>query len=284
MPIVICITNKKVYRNLSIHCYNNFLNMGFFDNVKNHAIKVKLQGDIVLLDREMTARKSKFGIDLYDLLHALQQGNDNTILHMPSFFNNKNNTIKQQYEVCCTDIQRLEQQIDAKKMELHHMESARERSKPAITNREMAAKASSRVSDAAMEAKLNIDITLLQRNIQQRKEKLGLDLYDVAVLAISDTATATANSPTAAATASPTAAPASPASPTKSPPPKGGIRSLLGNTGTKASFMIGKKLSKFNSSDGEIRNCILLTKRDVDFSLKQRTMKQKEIDSLVGSK
>ena len=68
-------------------------------------------------------------------------------------------------------------ETEYKNLEIHHLSSARERAKPAITTGESMKKAGSRISDAAQETKLQFDITMLERKIKSRKEQFGLDVY-----------------------------------------------------------------------------------------------------------
>jgi len=161
----------------------------FFNKMKNTGIKAKLQGECTLLDREMKARKMKFGIDLYDLMRAQEKApvmggvlgvnkDKSSSSGAPGSFKNR---IKEHWEAVRADIKELEEKQDAMSLEKTHEEVRRERGMPAVTAKEKVANAGSAMSSMGKETKLMAQIALVDRDIKKRKEKFGLDVYDAAV-------------------------------------------------------------------------------------------------------
>ena len=220
-----------------------------------------------MINRIRTSRKNKFGIDLYNLLINLDESNTiGGVLKIPSLFCANEAAIKQPFTTCRNDIKDYEQQKEHKELEIHHITNNREKSKPAITSSQMARKAGSRISDAANEAKLQLDISLLDRSIQQRKEQFGNEVYDIACTAILALPSSNLNSSSNHGTSSSST----------DPNTRKGIRGMF----VKTKSAVSKNLSKLNSTEADIKNCLLIAKRDIDFLIKQKSSKESEIAAL----
>jgi len=212
--------------------------MGFFNAVQ----KTKLRGEIALLDREIKARQNEFGIELYDLLIVLARSKSTFgPIKTPSVFHAIETSLKEPFEACHADIQQLKDQKDAKEQEVVHLEVNRERAPPARTNREALGKAGSWISDTSSEAKLAVQIKLLERQIQSRKEQFGIDVF---VILDNNEDKKTGN---------------------RLSSPKKGIAS---------------RLSKLSNSEQEIEDCVDRAKKDVSSIRRRQQDKEREIEYL----
>jgi len=154
--------------------------MGFFDSVKSSAIKAKLKGEIALLDREISSQQSAFGVELYDKLQQQSAGKNFANLGeiMPSALKGANEkAVKEPLEACRADVQTKQNEVDAKLLEIEKLQCDRERSRISSTMERFKSDTASR----STEAKLQVQIKLLRREIQQRKEQFGRDVFDVMV-------------------------------------------------------------------------------------------------------
>ena len=163
---------------------------GFFGKMKNTGIKAKLQGECTLLDREIKARKLKFGVELYDLLRDQEKANGGNLMTQLGVKSNKaavaapgsfKARIKEEWDTVRTDISDLEQKQEAMRVEKTHEEVRRERGAPAVSAKEKWQKAGAAVQSQTRETKLLAQIALLDRDIKKRKEQFGVDVYHKAV-------------------------------------------------------------------------------------------------------
>lgn len=175
---------------------------GFFGKMKNTGVKAKLQGECTLLDREMKARKIKFGIELYDLIRDQEKasggsaassvmsvmgvktksskskaGGSSGSMAAPGSFKKG---IKDEWELVRTDISALEEKQEAMRVEKTHEEVRRERGTPAVSAKEKVQNAGGYLSSATKETKLLAQIALIDRDIKKRKEQFGIDVYEKA--------------------------------------------------------------------------------------------------------
>lgn len=104
--------------------------MGFLDSVKKAGTKTKLQGEIVLLDREIAAAKRAFGVTLYDLLAKGVEGNTTPALLT------KQPDVASIFEGFYKEIQQLQAEKDAKLKEIEHYEAKKDTRLPATNAQE----------------------------------------------------------------------------------------------------------------------------------------------------
>jgi hypothetical protein len=158
--------------------------MGIFDSVRNGAVKAKLHAEIALLDRQIVQQQSALGVELYDKL-TTQQNNKmlgtGIAIPMPSIFHSNADAIRGPLEDCRRDVVVKQNEKEACKLELEKIGVNRERAPPAVTNQDAVKKAGSWVTDTGKEAQLNVRIKLLEREIHQRKEKFGVQVFDLVV-------------------------------------------------------------------------------------------------------
>ena len=145
--------------------------MGFMDSVQNAGQRAKLNGEILLIDRDLVARKKLFGVEIYDALDTIEKKNKTAVLSTPNLFKGIETQIREPLEVCRDEIRIMEGDMASKVSEQTHLEVKRERD----TN----ANIGTWVSRSSTEAKLTVEIALLERQIKIRKEKFGLDIWDI---------------------------------------------------------------------------------------------------------
>ena len=158
--------------------------MGIFDSVKNSATKAKLKADIALADREISAKQSAFGVELFDKLQQQQTGKNflaaaastaTTQTIVPNVFAGANEkAFKEPFEQCKADVLVKQNEIDAKLLEIEKLQCDRERSRIESSMERLKTNAASH----SHEAKLQMQIKLLKREIHQRKEQFGRDVFD----------------------------------------------------------------------------------------------------------
>jgi hypothetical protein len=248
--------------------------MGFFTSVKNAGLKTKLRADISMLDRELKARKKLLGVELYNLLAVLekqsrraQQGMGGGVgLHTPAMFHARQDSMKVPLDACRADVGVLEDRKEALEQELVKMEANRDRARMARTNSESMQQAANRVSDAAREAKIHTQSKLLDREIYQRKELFGLQVYDDIIVVAS---AGSAGGAVGAGTTTATNAAKAKNAPTAKKGMFGGVKAGISN-----------RLSKLSSDETAIEECIDKAKKDVNFIQNRKDRKEREIAQL----
>lgn len=216
--------------------------MGFFNKVMNTGVKAKLQGEIVLIDRELKQRKHRFGIELYDQVTAQEKAASSNVLKSNKpMVGSVRARIKDIYDICHTDIQELERKKDSMQQEKLHYEVSRERGTPAITASEKMSSAKNVVGSHAKETQLSAQMALIDRDIKKRKEQFGIDVYEIATSTIHD------------------------------PSKKKGI------TGA-----ITKGLTTVSETEKRLQTLIETAARDVDNIQRRKDIRQREIDDLAG--
>lgn len=235
--------------------------MGFFGNIKNAAVKAKINAEIKLIDRELANRKRAFGVELFDLVET---NDDKAASYLPSFFKAAATQIEGPMNSCRLDIRDFERERKLHTSELDRIENKRERSGRANSAGETASKAGEWISDAGTSSKLEVKIALLDRKIKQRKEDFGLEVYDMIAEATNRAATAPA--------------------PKKQQSIKGMLK-VVGKTAKKTlekgvetvKSGVTDNLSKFNQSEQEIHKCVDNAKDDIRIILSRRQTKEREI-------
>jgi hypothetical protein len=104
--------------------------MGFLDSIQKGATKTKLQGEILLLDREIAAIKKAFGVALYDCLSTATNNNQTPALLT------KQAEVATAFEKYYKEIQQLQAEKDAKVKEIEHFEAKSDTRLPATNAQE----------------------------------------------------------------------------------------------------------------------------------------------------
>ena len=154
--------------------------MSFWDSVKNKGLKTKLQGEIVLLNREIAARQRTMGIALYD---CLEHSGGNS--PFPEAFHTTETNLKEPLQDCQNDVHRLREDKLALDGELDHLQAKQDRTPYATTTSERLSQWGTAAKDTATEAKLKTQMAYLDRQIKQRKEAFGLQVYAMATQNVS---------------------------------------------------------------------------------------------------
>jgi hypothetical protein len=230
--------------------------MGFFDGVKNAALKAKLNGEILLLDRDLAAKKKAFGVELYDKLEQINNARAVNI----SLCNAIEKKISVPLDACRRDLKGLVDERDVKQREADVIGATRDNNQFAQTAQEKLQRAGKWMSDAGSEAGLHVDITMLNRKIKLRKEAFGEQVFDELVL----------GSPAESVDGRPT--------PTKT----NSKNKLLGGLGKDIASGITTQLSKLSPAEQELQHVVDKAKSDAEYIQNERSRKVREIASLGG--
>ena len=222
--------------------------MGFFDNLRNGAVKTKLQAEISLLERQVVQKKSALGVEIYDKMTAQQNANKipgiNVAIPVPaSLFPHNSDVIRDQLDDCRRDLQPKINEMNACSIELEKLAATRERAKP---NQGTFSKAGEWMSNTGKDTELRVRIKLLEREIYQRKERFGVDVYDIVVENVHDS---TSNHKS-------------------------------GNVITSGIGRIGQLTGVTNKAEKEIHDCIQMTSRQVTLLRQQIESKHREIQAV----
>ena len=156
--------------------------MGFLGklggNVKSAALKTKLNGEIAMIDMEITTRKKTFGVELFDLI--LKSDKANETIMMPAIFSSIEPEMKAIIEPCRYDIQKIEKQINGKAEEVEKVKqkSKEHQAAEAATASSKAKKAGHWVSDGGKETAKGMQTSMLKSKIKTRKQQFGLDVWE----------------------------------------------------------------------------------------------------------
>ena len=224
---------------------------GFFGKLKNTGVKAKLQGECAMLDREIKARKTKFGVELYDLIR--KQEKEAPVKNMADIQGSFKSRIKEQWDKVREDIRQLEDKKAAFEVERTHEEVRRERGAPAVSVEERMAKAGSFVSSTGKETKLMAQIAMVDRDIKRRKEQFGIDVFEDAAAAMEKGGGGTREG----------------GGTTKGGGFKSGIKSA-----------IGKGLQRVSPHEKNILHCVEMAVRDVESSTRSKNIRLREIDEI----
>jgi hypothetical protein len=221
--------------------------MGIFDKLKNSATKTKLQAEIALLERQIVSKKSTLGVELYDKMTAQQNSNKvpgiNVTIPVPaSLFPHNADAIRNQLDDCRRELQPKIDEKNACTIELERLTATRERVNP---NDGTFSKAGAWMSNTGKDAELRLRIKFIEREIYQRKEKFGVDVYDIVVENVSD-----------------------------------GNKNKSGNVLAAGMGKIGQLTGVTNKAEKEIHDCIQMTARQVSVLRQQIDSKQREIIAL----
>ena len=215
-----------------------------WDKLKAGTKKTKIQGELALLDREITNRKYAFGIELYDLLETEAKVFGGGVVSKTNskVFQLQQTHLSEPFEACRKDIRDIEAHQQSHRNEQEILQASRMNGASASTAGEKLAKAGQWVSTNAVETKLEAQIKLLDRDIRRRKEMFGLQAYDSYV-------------------ATGLAEPA--------PQKGGGMRERL-----------AARMSQYSPKEKRIQECLDRTKHAVGLLERQHDLKTKEIELL----
>lgn len=150
--------------------------MGIFDSFKKGATKTKIQGEIVLLDREIAAIKKEFGVTLFDLLSKAVDGNTTPDLLK------KQTEVANSFETFYKDVQDIIKEKEVKLKEIDTYEAKKDTRLPATTTQEKLSNFGMLVGEQTHATKCKADIAMMDRNIKLKKEAFGVEIFDKVVM------------------------------------------------------------------------------------------------------
>lgn len=218
---------------------------GLWDSMKNAGTRTKLQGEVMLHEREMKARKQRFGVDLFDLLSDEKYGA--FVIKTPGIFHHNEQEIKQPYERCKNDIVAMHNERASNLQQVEMIQANKTRSAPAYTARDKMEKAGEWMSNTGQEGKLQTQNALLDRKIKARKQEFGIEIYDL--IDYNKIGVGNDNQKSGG----------------------GGIKGAVAN-----------QLSKLSSKEKLIEECVEEVKKDVAFIQRRIQFKQDQIVQLGG--
>lgn len=172
--------------------------MGIWEKAKASAKTTKLQADILLLDREVTARKQKFGVELSDLLWDMDakttvgsRGSATTSGVLSQ--------LRTEWEVAKADLTAIHQRKNEIQAKLNESSPATAAATSLLAGQlnkaggdkghqqQQAATTTNngsfmdKAKAAGTEGKRRAKLQLIERELKARKQQYGIDVYDKAV-------------------------------------------------------------------------------------------------------
>jgi hypothetical protein len=227
--------------------------MGLLENVQNAGQRAKLNGEILLIDRDIVARKKEFGLELYDLIDTVERKNKTALLSTPSLFKGIESQIQDFLEVCRKEVSELDDSKSGKELEQTQLEVKRERETNATIGKWM--------SRTGTDAKLTMEIAMLERQIKQRKEKFGLDIWDVV--------------------AQPSSIVENVNMETKNKSGLGKVTGALSGLTKGVTSTVASGLGKFSSDERAVQVCVEKAREDIDLLERSKSRKLDIIASLA---
>lgn len=149
--------------------------MGIWDKVKNNSKKLKLQGEISLLKREVNTRQKSLGVELYNII----TNDKNKLLGMSAgtLFKSDQEELKDAFERARDDIANVGARKDILQNELDVLEVKSASTLPNTTVEQKMNKAGRAISNGARGTKLQAQMALLDREMKIRKEQFGVEVF-----------------------------------------------------------------------------------------------------------
>lgn len=170
LPVAPRLIHQNITHSEDAHTHT----MGIFDSVRNNALKTKLRGELVLIDRQITVEKGKLGVALYDAIMDLQRKHHNTN-KWPSCVTSD---IKEEFEATKLEISKKADIKEAKELEVEKIAVNQERAPPPVTTQERASVAGRMLTSSASSTKLRVQSSLIGREIRAIKEAFGVSVFD----------------------------------------------------------------------------------------------------------
>jgi hypothetical protein len=225
--------------------------MGILETIGNGAKRTQLRAEVALIEREMTARKKAFGVELYDVIIFQTKRDKNSLLKTPGIVKVIENTIQGPLSECSTDVVVLETERGQLEDEAEIIE--------AKGDRDVNGGIGKRLSNGAREGQIAVKISLLNRDIRIRKEKFGLEVWDT----VSESQWS------------------NPAAALKSEAPKlKGIVGAFGGIARGVQGSVGKTLGKVSGDARTVEECLNKAKADIASMERRKQIKLTEISHL----
>lgn len=205
-----------------------------------------------MVEREMTARKKQFGIDLWDLISSNNQKRQNDLIAAPALFKGMEEKIKAPLDECSKDIALLKGSLAEKESEFYKLQVKREST--------LGGGIGTWVSNSSAETKLKAQMALLERDIKIRKEKFGVDIWELVSENSSMAETISKE--------------------TKNKGALGSIGGAIGGFGKGIKGGAASGLGKLSKDERAIQDCVDKAKEDIGYLQRSKDRKQSMIDSL----
>ena len=222
--------------------YTNTYTMGFLSGIGNAARRTQLNAEIVLVDRELVARKREFGVELYDLIASQQTSK--AIIKAPTAFKKIENKIKVPLELCSKDVQAFQATILIKEDEAFKIDAKRV---------DPSRKIGKKITDTAKESKLYVQVKQAQRQMRLRKEEFGLEIWDI----VAGIATVDAEKPK-----------------------KDGWKLVKNSIGKGIKGTVAKAVAKVDKDEMDVKACVQRAKRDIKTIEDQKQRRMNEIERM----
>ena len=240
--------------------------MGLLNGLGNAAKRAQLNGEILLIDRELVARKKSFGVEMFDAISKQPKGQSFAAKRntngqgmpwkIPRVLKEIQEEIQEPLESCYKDVMHLELEISNKEDTAYMIDAKRD----VDVNRTMG----KRVSDTAREAQLATQITMHKRNIKLRKEQLGMEIWD----AVGSGAVTSSSGDSASGHA---------------PKRKSGFQAMKGavkNVKGQVSKTLGGNAADYEEYEKGVDTCVDKAKREIQFMEDKKRRRQQEIQEL----
>lgn len=149
--------------------------MGFMDSMKKAAALTKLQGELVMIDREITTCKEKHGVIIYNILSKRQ--------HLPDDDENKFAALPMEgleaaFLATTEDLKPWNEKRNKVADELEVLEDSKMRRTSGTTTGDKARYAGQVLKDATVTAKLKTELAYYDREIKLRQGIFGIQVFD----------------------------------------------------------------------------------------------------------
>lgn len=149
--------------------------MGIWDNVKKSGTKTKIRGEMMLLEREASARKKLFGIEFYDLI----TNDKNKLLGVSAgtIFKGQRAELQEPFERAKDDIAGKQALKEDRQKSLDVLEVKGAHTLPDQTMGQKVRKGGAHLSNAATATNLAGRMAWIDREIKIRKEEFGIEVF-----------------------------------------------------------------------------------------------------------
>lgn len=227
--------------------------MGFFEAIGNGAKRTQLRAEVQLVEREITTRKKAFGVELFDLIALQTKREKNSMLKVPGLFKTIENTIQVPLDQCTKDVELLDMEKRQLEDEVEVIEAKRDR--------DINGGLGKKIADGAREGQIAVKVALLNRDMKIRKEKFGLEVYDIVSQPqwLHDTLAAETK---------------------KAKGIGGAVKGGIGGLAKGVKGTVGKTLGKVSGDERTIEECVQKAKAEIDSMERRKQIKQTEISNL----
>lgn len=153
--------------------------MGFMDNLKKTAVVTKLQGELLLIDREIKTCKENQGVAIYDILAKRQ----NSVVGSEQDDESQKNPLpldglEAAFIATTTDVHEWNHKRNQVMDQIEVLEATKTSRSAGTTAGEKASYMGSVLKDSAQTAKLKTELAYYEREIKLRQGIFGVQVFD----------------------------------------------------------------------------------------------------------